>query len=206
MAGWLWRLLGKKTALWYTHKSVDLKLRIAEKFADIIFTASRESFRLPSKKVQVVGHGIDTDFFTPDPNVPRGEHALSAGRLNKSKRHDLAIHMSTEQGRVLHIAGEGPERKNLEALTHSLNTHVEFLGAMTQLQLRDEYRKAFVLLHTSETGSLDKVVLEALACGLPVVTRDPALKHLESADREYVRREHSLTALIEKLVWILKNK
>jgi len=27
-AGWLWKLRGKKTGLWYTHKSVDLKLRV----------------------------------------------------------------------------------------------------------------------------------------------------------------------------------
>src|SRR3989344_551624 len=43
-AGWLWRILGKKVALWYAHKSVDLKLRIATTFAHIICTASKGSF------------------------------------------------------------------------------------------------------------------------------------------------------------------
>src|SRR3989344_2761544 len=57
LGGLLWKVLRKKIGLWYTHKQVDLKLRIAEKLTDIIFTASRESFRLESDKIKVVGHG-----------------------------------------------------------------------------------------------------------------------------------------------------
>src|SRR3989344_648753 len=201
-AGWLWKLRGKKTGLWYTHKSVDLKLRVAEKFADVIFTASKESFRLPSKKVRVMGHGIDTDFFCPDPGVVRGTHLLSVGRLMNTKRHDLAIREAARMGKDLRIAGEGPERKNLEALAQKLGARVQFLGPLTQVQLRDEYRRAALLIHRSETGSLDKVVLEAAACGLPVDTTDPALKYLEQATPAYVREHHSLKNLIPA---ILKN-
>lgn len=199
-AGWLWKLRGTKTALWYTHKSVDLKLWIAERFADVILTASKESFRLRSNKVRVMGHGIDTDFFCPDPGVVRGGHLLSVGRLMKSKRHDLAIEAAAREHRELRIAGEGPERKNLEALARELGATVHFLGGITQTQLRDEYRRASCLIHTSETGSLDKVVLEALACGTPVRTNDPALKHLERADVAYVREHHSLAKLIPAIL------
>ncbi|MDO8518277.1 MAG: glycosyltransferase family 4 protein [bacterium] len=201
-AVWLWKLLGKKVALWYTHKSVDLKLRIAEKFVDSIFTASSESFRLPSKKVRVMGHGIDTDFFTPDPRVVRGSFALSVGRLTKSKRHDLAILSVADAGRELRIAGEGSERAHLESLAQELTARVQFLGGLTQAQLRDEYRKAAYLVHASETGSLDKVVLEALACGLPVRTNDPNLAQLplDGSDPAYIREHHSLQKLIPAIV------
>lgn len=200
LGGWFWRLSGKKIALWYTHKNVDIKLRIAEKFADVVFTASHESFRLASKKVRVMGHGIDTDFFTPDPSVVHGGWALSVGRLTKSKRHDLAIRAAVQEGVALRVAGEGPERKNLEHLARELKADVQFLGGLTQAQLRDEYRQAAYLIHTSETGSLDKVVLEALACGLPVRTSNPALKALESADPTYVREHHSLQKLIPAII------
>lgn len=200
VAGWLWRLRGKKTALWYTHKSVDLKLRIAEQFADVILTASKESFRLPSNKVRVMGHGIDTDFFTPDQGVVRGNSILSVGRLMKSKRHDLAIEVAAREHRELRIAGDGPERKNLEALAKERSAVVHFLGGINQTQLRDEYRKASYLIHTSETGSLDKVLLEALACGCSVQTNDPALKHLEHATPAYIREHHSLVKLIPAIL------
>lgn len=205
LGGLFWRLLGKRVALWYTHKSVDLKLRIAAVFSNIIFTASKESFRLQSRKVHVMGHGIDTDFFSSVASIVRGDWMLSVGRLMPSKRHDLAIRRAVHEGKELRIAGEGPERANLEALAHSLNANVHFLGGLTQTALRNEYRTANLFLHTSETGSLDKVVLEALACGLPVRTNDPALKALENANPAYVREHHSLTALVPRITDALQR-
>lgn len=203
LGGFLWQLMHKTVALWYTHKSVDLKLRIAVFFANSIFTASKESFRLPSTKVHIVGHGIDTAFFMPDQNVIRGDWALSVGRLSKSKRHDLAIEDVAKEGKPLRIAGEGPERDHLEQIAREHQANVTFLGGLTQLGLRSEYRKAAYLVHTSETGSLDKVVLEALACGLPIHTKDPALKALEKEGPEYVREHHSLHKLIPAMLSLL---
>jgi len=205
LGGPLWRLLGKRVTLWYTHKSVNAKLRLAAFFSDVIFTASKESFRLENKKVRVMGHGIDTDFFCPDPSVARGDWLLSVGRLMPSKRHDLAIQRAVQEGRVLRIAGEGPERAHLEALAHTRGATVQFLGALSQAQLRDEYRTAAYLIHTSETGSLDKVVLEALACGLPVRTNDPALKSLENEGPQYIREHHSLQRLIPAILGIMRS-
>lgn len=195
LAGWWWRLAGKKVGLWYTHKSVDLKLRIAEMFTNIIFTASKESFRLPSKKVHVMGHGIDTNFWTPDAHASRGTHWLSVGRLMKTKRHDQAIREASGVHTSLRIVGDGEERSRLEALAHELGADVQFLGPLSPENLREEYRRAALLIHRSETGSLDKVVLEAAACGCPVNSTDPAIAALPLS-AEYVREHHSLERLI----------
>lgn len=224
LGGPLWRLLGKRIALWYTHKSVDLKLRLATLLSHSIFTASKESFRLPSSKVRVMGHGIDTDFFSLDRGVTRGSGILSVGRLMPSKRHDLAIRAAALANRELTIIGDGPERTHLEALARSLGAHVRFLGGLTQTQLRDEYRKAAFLIHTSETGSLDKVVLEALATDVSVITTSnvfkdfpvhiveatpaaiaEALTHTrESVDRvEIIKSNHSLQKLIPRILQML---
>jgi glycosyltransferase involved in cell wall biosynthesis len=200
LGGLLWRLWGKRVALWYTHKNVDLKLRIATLFANHIFTASKESFRLKSTKVEVTGHGIDTDFFSPDPSIPRGDWYLSVGRLMPSKDHRMAIVEARNDSEKLRIIGTGPERDDLEAYARSMGAQVEFVGGLSQVALRDEYRKAKLLIHTSKTGSLDKVVLEALACGLPVRSHDPALKELENASPAYVREHHSLSQLIPHLL------
>lgn len=203
IAGWWWSVIGKKVGLWYTHKSVDMKLRIATWFATHVFTASKESFRLHTRKLQVMGHGIDTDFWTPDGAVARASHALAVGRLMKAKRHDLAIRFAHEKGMALRIAGEGPERNTLEEVARGLNVPVTFLGALTKERLRVEYRLAAVLVHRSETGSLDKVVLEAAACGCPVDSSDPAIASLPLSP-EYVAREHALSSLIPRIVSILE--
>lgn len=219
LAGKFWYFAGKRVGLWYTHKHVDTKLRIAEQLTNFIFTASKESFRLTSKKLHVMGHGIDTDFFTP--GGERGTHLLSVGRLMQSKRHDLVIRAAAAAGRPLRIVGEGPAHANLEALAKEVNASVKFLGATTQDAVRNEYRSAYALLHTSETGSLDKVVLEALACGTPVVTTseaypDAPVSHSpaepsklakalgmstdEASRISYVREYHSLTKLVPAIL------
>lgn len=222
VAGLLWRVLGKKTALWYTHKHVGLRLWFAEKIIHKALTASKASFRLKSKKLNVLGHGIDTHTFTLDTTVGREQYILSIGRLMKSKRHDLAIQAAKEGGRKLFIIGDGEEREQLELLAERIDADVEFLGALPQQQLISEYQKAYALVHTSETGSLDKVVLEALACGCPVITTDEAMKDMPVvvAKKEpqsiaesftqasaiegevmhrYVETEHSLEKLIQKI-------
>ncbi|MCX6787562.1 MAG: glycosyltransferase [Candidatus Kaiserbacteria bacterium] len=180
LGGLFWRLWGKHCALWYTHKSVNIKLRLATLLTHTIFTASKESFRLRTKKLHIMGHGIDVDFFSPDENTLRGTAVLSAGRLSQTKRHDLAIRAAEHFPNDVRIVGDGPERENLGMLADqlSLSSRVHFIGPQTQEGLREEYRRAGVFVHTSETGSLDKVVLEALACGLSVVTTSVALREL----------------------------
>ncbi len=198
--GLLWRVFRKRIVLWYTHKDVSLRLRIATVLADRILTASKESFRLPSTKVRVMGHGIDTRFFIADTSVEREGFLLSVGRLMKTKRHDLALQAAKKMGKPLHIVGEGPERAHLEKIADEMGVETVFVGGVSQSRVRDEYRKAELLLHFSETGSLDKVVLEALACGLPIRTTDPALQFLESKDASYVAEHHSLSRLIPAIL------
>ncbi len=225
LGGPLWRLWGKSIALWYTHKSVNIKLRLATVLADSIFTASKESFRFPTKKLHVMGHGIDVDFFSPDQKVVQGTAVLSAGRLSPTKRHDLVIRAAKHFPNEVRLVGEGPEKHHLESIAKdlSLASRVHFLGAHTQEELREEYRRAGVFVHVSETGSLDKVVLEALACGLPVVTTSAVLGELSvtvvlptpnaiaegvliarSNDTKllatYVREHHSLQRLIPAIL------
>lgn len=223
LTGLLWRALSKKIALWYVHGTVSLRLRLALFLSDIVFTTSPESFRIKDSKVHIVGHGIDTEFFSPDPHVARGKHLLSVGRLTKSKHHDLVIRASRLAGRELRIAGEGPEEGALRALAEDLNAAVVFLGGITQEQLRSEYQSADRLIHTSTTGSMDKVVLEAAACDCDVITTThgiynewpvmsvdatpeaiaQAIKTTTpySFDRvESVRKKFSLSALIPRII------
>ncbi len=91
LGGWYWKMQGKKVALWFTHKSVTWWLRIAEKFTNIIFTASKESFRLRSAKVRVMGHGIDSALFAARTLAPHEElRIVTLGRVSRSKRiHEM---------------------------------------------------------------------------------------------------------------------
>jgi glycosyltransferase involved in cell wall biosynthesis len=222
LGGAFWCLWGKRVNLWYAHKSVTFKLRVAVRFAYRVLTPSTESFRLVTRKLCILGHGIDTDFFTPDASVTRTEYLVSAGRLAPSKRHDLAIHAAVRAGRELHILGEGPARSELERCARETGAQVRFLGPGSQEGMRSAYRTAHAMVHTSETGSMDKVVLEALACGCPVITTsgaypDAPVAHADATPiaiaacvnddaytgemrAAYVMDHHSLSRLIPRIM------
>src|SRR3989344_8176980 len=82
LGAWLLPIIfQKKSLLWYVHKSVNFRLWLAEKLVNKIFTASAESFRLKSKKTEIVGHGIDVDLFKPGlPESTDGIKILTVGR------------------------------------------------------------------------------------------------------------------------------
>ncbi len=190
LGGWYWKVRGKKIGLWYTHKSVTWWLKIAEKFVDIIFTASKESFRLPSAKVRIMGHGIDTSLFPTRTSVPHTELRIVAlGRVSESKR----IHEMLRVLDVLHAGGTAftftvigtgetkedigyGERLRADIAAKPYASRVVFAGAVPYRDIPRRLAEADVILHMSVTGSVDKAVLDALAAGTPVVSTSEAFK------------------------------
>lgn len=192
MASPVLKVCGIPVVQWYTHASTTFTLRAALAVVDHVATASRESFSLPSPKVVVTGHGINTDRFRPA-DRPREStfHIVTVGRLSPSKRHDrllLAVARLCEEGTSvrLSIIGEprGPdgvawaERLVAETDRLQLNSVVTFTGAVSRSALPSLYSTADVCVNLSETNSIDKAVLEAMSCGVPVITSNPAFQPL----------------------------
>ncbi|MBI2045854.1 MAG: glycosyltransferase family 4 protein [Parcubacteria group bacterium] len=207
LGGVFWKLLSKKIALWYTHKQVDMKLRVAEKLSDIIFTASKESFRLKSDKVHVVGHGIDTERFHPVDKWPHEKlNILSVSRITPAKN----IHMMLEAAELLKKEGVSFEMKIVgapitnadydyfirlkkEIQAKGIDDSVFFVGAVSYSDIHSFYQKSDLFINLSETGSLDKAVLEAMASGVNVLTSNEAFfamlpeKHLlRNTNADYI--------------------
>ncbi len=168
-----------KTALWYVHKEVSVRLRLAEKLVDKIFTTSSESFRLPSKKVLVVGHGIDTALFKPSATLPGGLRLVTVGRIAPVKDlRTLVLGFLELQKRFpdaeFSIVGQpitAADRAYQDKLIQ-MTPRLHFTSFPYGTVFASHPYTAFV--HASQTGSLDKAVLEALAAGLPVFTSSEA--------------------------------
>ncbi len=215
LGGPVWKVLRKPIALWYTHKSVNVKLRIAEKWADHIFTASKESFRLPSKKVSVLGHGIDVDLFARHSSHAPATRLLTVGRISNAKDVRTLIlgvgevHEHQPDAPIIFDIVGGPairpdERyaKELENLVGSweLGAIVHFLGERTHADLPAIYSAYGAFLHASRTGSLDKAVLEALAAGLPVITSSEAYPGFPNVRRFDAGDPHGLARGIMEMI------
>lgn len=179
--------------LWYAHGSVSWRLRLAHWCVDRVITSSPDGFRLPSTKTRIIGQGIDTDLFRPtDRPRPTGE-VLHVGRISRRKRIELMIHAMAELKSAapsaliwLRLIGQSLTRDDrryeaeLARLIESLGIgdRVMRTGHVPMDALPKAYQGALVHLNLSTTGSMDKTVLEALACGCPVLTSNVAFVDL----------------------------
>lgn len=191
LGGLFWRTWHKRIALWYTHKSVNLKLRLAVKLVHIIFTASQTSFRLKSKKVRITGHGINTELFKPKDKGESDEFKIiSVGRISATKNQlnlvKIFAELSAQAQKPISLELIGApavieDEKYLQQINdyivaHDLKNKVRLLGAIPQNELVKYYQQADLLVNLSQTGSLDKDVLEATSCNLDLLTANEAFK------------------------------
>jgi glycosyltransferase involved in cell wall biosynthesis len=192
LMGPLWRLWGKRVSLWYAHKSVTVWLRLAVWFANAIFTVAPDSFRIRTRKLHAVGHGIDTTIFKTGTRQS-GERLRIAtmGRVAASKHLlEMLKVLDVLQARGVpfawSIAGapvsdaEKAYAKGLEKeiALRAYKTDVRMLGAVPHSKLPAFLREQDVFLNFATTGNMDKAGLEALAAGVPVVASNESFRPL----------------------------
>jgi len=200
LAGLFWplaKIYRIPVLLWYAHSAVPLELRIAHLLADRCLTSTPFGFRLASKKLFVLSQGIDTEVFSP-PSQPGHDYertALSVGRITRRKRLDEVIESMAllRQGREdlrLLLAGgpitDSDRRYEAEirarARLHNVDDLVEFGGPVPFHRVRDIYRRGAIFLNVSETGSLDKAILESMASGCIPISRNRSFTGIASAE------------------------
>jgi len=130
-------------------------------------------------KITPLRNGVDLQRFQPmDRAAARATLGLerftllSVGLLDPRKAHDLIIKALPSLPDVdLLIAGTGPEKKNLEQLAQELGVadRVTLLGPVPQTELKTYYNAADALVLASSREGWANVLLEAMACGTPVV-------------------------------------
>lgn len=145
-----------------------------------------ERYGVAPWRIEVIPPGIDLDRFTPGDGAERGRLGVEPGtwlavatrRLVPRMGIDVLLRAWAEEDRgdrLLTIVGDGPLRRELEELAASLGIagSVRFAGRVDDATLRDWYRAADVCVVPSVAlEGFGLVVLEALACGTPVVVSD----------------------------------
>jgi glycosyltransferase involved in cell wall biosynthesis len=133
--------------------------------------------------VHLVPHGVDLERFVPQP-FPDTKvlQLLAVGRLVEKKGFHVLIAAAArlQAPFQLNIVGEGPEEKRLTEMIrfHRLESRVRLCGPKTHEDLPQAYSRAHVLVAPSivdqigDRDGLPNVVLEAMACGRPVIASD----------------------------------
>lgn len=118
---------------------------------------------------------VDAERFAPAP-IPHGGVVFGTlGNLIPRKRVDLLLRAFAKAGLEnarLRIGGDGPERERLERLTESLRLkdRVEFCGAVPYSRAPAFYNACNCLVSASEAETFGMTLIEALACGVPVLS------------------------------------
>ena len=245
LGGLFWRIFKKKISLWYAHGTVTWRVWAAKFFSHIIFTSSKSGFRLSSPKLIIIGQGIDTDLFRPnlEKKVDTKLRIISVGRIAPIKHYEQIIEAAiilnnknipfeiTIAGQPL-IAKDQEYFKSLQkqVARNNLNSKIHFIGPIPFNKVADLYRNYDLFINASDTGSLDKAVLEAMASGLIILTANEAYKDIippqcfishdpkeiaasiiQAANgekismREYVIKNHGLKSFIAKISERLNN-
>ena len=150
--------------------------------AEYIATTVPAQQRAP---VHVLHHGLELDRFVPSPSPARSTPPvlLSVGRMVAKKGFDVLFEALARLKRdgilfELRLYGDGPLRAELAAQCTGLGIeeNVRMLGECSQEQVRDALAQADLFVLTprvtpdGDRDGIPNVLVEAMACGLPVVT------------------------------------
>ena len=153
------------------------------------------AFGHKEREINVVLNGIDYDRIQSIPPSPEESDLISVSRLIKEKNIDMllrAVALLRDEFPELKasIIGDGPERISLERLTDELGIrdNVKFWGFLEDFdQVVSLMKSSAVLVHPSTREGAGIVLLEANACGLPVI----AVKHKQGISEEFLKMNYN---------------
>ena len=130
------------------------------------------------KPFDVIPNGVDTEVFYPSVKEESDEFKiLFVSRLIERKGLQFIIPQlkkiqdSTEKSVKLIVVGDGPYRETLERIAEEnhVSDMVEFVGQKGKEEIVPFYQNADLFILPSSKEGMPNVVLEAMACGLPII-------------------------------------
>ena len=153
--------------------------------------------RVPATKLTAVPLGIDTDRYVPPPaDAQRDEYILWVGRSYPRKNLDRLLEAyallparlrQRHPLALLGVPGWADARLHRQVQALDLEQHVQFAGRVSDADLPRWYQRARMFVFPSLHEAFGLPVLEALACGTPVLAADiPALREVAGEAATFV--------------------
>ncbi len=145
--------------------------RFAEMFTPKALAISQlTSKRLKVRKKVIIPNGISFDFINKVKPSKKNYDISYVGRLIKHKNVDLLIKVANKKGYKTVVMGSGPDERKLKALAGKT---VEIVGRVeTDEEIYANIKSSKVFVTLSEREGFGISIIEAMACGTPVITLD----------------------------------
>ncbi len=185
LGGLYWRIVSIPVFFWRNHAKMNLMTRIAAAFSKKVFYTS------PFACMSIFTHaiqmpvGIDTHLFTPshgEKDIGTRKKILFLGRLSPVKRAELFIEAGrlTPDGYEFHLYGDAPpqDQKYATDIKSKAGANVFFHPSVKNEDTPLVYRAHDLYVNLTPEGSMDKTVLEAIACGIPVLVSNTSFSEV----------------------------
>ncbi|MFH1759478.1 MAG: glycosyltransferase family 4 protein [bacterium] len=153
-------------SIWKNAKAVAANSRGLKKLAD--------RFIKIEIRIEVIPNGVDTAFYSPGSPKDFSCKLLFAGRMSRQKGCGFlikALALIKEKNWHLTMVGDGPELEKWKDLAekNGIANKIKWKGWLARESLLNEYRNADIFVFPSYDEGMPNAMLEAMACGLPVI-------------------------------------
>ncbi len=214
LAGWLWRLMGKKVYMWRNHNIGNRVTDIASLFCNHVFCTSKYSYTAKYKKTILMPVGVNMDMFAEPSSVARRPRSiLSHGRIDPVKNIHIfveALGILKKKGVdfVADIYGNPSARSdayfdNLKIRSHELglNDVLTFHPGVPVHLMKDIYSAHEIFVNLSPNGLYDKTIFEAMTCGCLTLVSNDNLRG--GIDDRLIVKERDAEAVAHQLAELL---
>lgn len=179
--GMIFRVLGIKQILWYSHHSIPLTLKSASRIVNCIVTPSKFSFPIDTSKVRVIGQAVDSNSIYKNFKESRYKNVyriLSVGRVSRAKKLDKFVDIAQSLDRgcntELCLVGEVQDHKYLEELrelTVLYGCKLENYGPVDRKKVFEQMTR-FCFYFSGTPRGVDRAAIEAAMSGCIVLSEN----------------------------------
>lgn len=205
LGGLYWKILGIPIFFWRNHAKMNWMTRIAAPLSKRVFHTSPFACTARYAHATRMPVGIDTERFVSGlGKAPQSEKKkiLFLGRISPVKHVELFLEAGKilGDGYELHVYGDAPKQdaEYAERVRTGAPENVHFHSGVRNDETPEVYRSHDVYVNLTPKGSMDKTVLEAVACGIPVVVTNESF--LDTVTEFSMVENPTPESLAEKIV------
>lgn len=202
-------------------KCVLKKTQVLLSTSNAMASEIRNVLNNPSKQILITPFGINTSIFKPSEVKIKNDRPVIGIVKTLSPIYDIEllikafqiIHEEAEEMEelpILKIYGDGPLRKHLVQLSVDLGiaNDVEFCGRIRNDKVPIALGEMDVFVNCSKQESFGVNILEAMACGIPVIATDCVgpKEIMEDGVTGIILKERTPECLAKTIIWLLKNE